>query len=61
MRGANAKFPLAAADLPHLKGKALGDALREAQQSWVLSDMRADAAELLRFHEQNAFGSGPGM
>ena len=60
-RGANAKFPLAAADLPHLKGKELGDALREAQQNWVLSDMRADAAELLRIREQNAFGSGPAM
>lgn len=35
--GASAKFPLRAADLPHLKGPALGKALKSAEGAWIAS------------------------
>ncbi len=36
--GASATFPLRAADLPHLTGKALGDALKSTQALWIASE-----------------------
>jgi poly(A) polymerase len=44
-RGAAARLPIAARDLP-LEGLALGAALRRAEAAWLASDLRLDAAAL---------------
>jgi poly(A) polymerase len=36
--GASSKFPLRAADLPHLKGPVLGKALKAAEGEWIASE-----------------------
>lgn len=41
-RGAVARFPLRAADLPDLRGPALGAALKRAQAHWLDHDLRPD-------------------
>jgi len=45
-RGLAATPPLRAADLPGLKGAALGAALRRAEAAWIASDFALGAAEL---------------
>lgn len=44
-RGAGARLPLRAADLP-LEGRELGAALGRAEAAWLASDLRLDAAAL---------------
>lgn len=34
-KGADARFPIKAADLPHLKGPALGEALKSIEARWI--------------------------
>ena len=46
-RGASARFPLRARDLPHLHGPELGDALRAAEARWIASDFRLEKSDLL--------------
>lgn len=46
-RGAAARLPVRAADLPHLRGPALGAALRRLEAAWIASDFRLDRAALL--------------
>ncbi|MCC5962163.1 MAG: CCA tRNA nucleotidyltransferase [Rhodobacteraceae bacterium] len=46
-RGAAARFPLRARDLPHLHGPALGLALKEAEARWIASDFRLEKPDLL--------------
>ncbi|WP_071795727.1 CCA tRNA nucleotidyltransferase [Natronohydrobacter thiooxidans] len=46
-RGAQARFPLRARDLPGLEGPALGARLKEAEARWIASDFRLDRAALL--------------
>jgi poly(A) polymerase len=46
-RGAGAVLPVRAADLP-LAGRALGEALRRAEDRWIASGLRLDAPALLR-------------
>ena len=45
-RGAKARLPLRAADLPDLSGAALGAALKRAEAHWIASDFTADRARL---------------
>ena len=45
-RGAAARFPLRAADLP-LQGPALGAALRQLEEDWIASDFTLDRAALV--------------
>ena len=45
-RGAAARFPLRAADLP-LQGPALGAALRRLEEAWIASDFTLDRAALV--------------
>jgi len=40
-------FPLAAKDLPHLSGKALGDALKHAEKVWIASGFTLSKEQLL--------------
>jgi len=40
-------FPLAAKDLPHLSGKALGDALKHAEKAWLASGFTLSKEQLL--------------
>jgi poly(A) polymerase len=48
-RGAEARFPLKAADLmPVLEGPALGAKLRELEELWIASDFSLDREALLR-------------
>ena len=44
--GASARFPLRASDLP-LEGRALGQALREAERRWIASGFRLTREELI--------------
>lgn len=44
---AEARFPLAAKDLPTLKGRALGEALKRAERLWIGSGFKLTKAELL--------------
>lgn len=46
-RGAAARFPITAADLPHLAGPALGAQLKTLESRWLLSDLRLTKADLL--------------
>jgi poly(A) polymerase len=46
-RGAAARFPVTAADLAPLGGKALGDRLKELEAQWLAGGLRADRDELL--------------
>lgn len=47
-RGAAANLPVRAADLPpHIKGKAIGDALAALEAAWIASDFTATRAALL--------------
>jgi poly(A) polymerase len=46
-RGASARLPVRAADLPHLRGPALGAALRRLEAAWIASDFRLDRAALV--------------
>ena len=46
-RGASARFPLRARDLPHLAGPALGQALKALEERWIASDFRLSREELL--------------
>ncbi len=46
-RGGQAVFPVRAEDLP-LTGKALGEALRTLETTWIASDFTLTKAELLR-------------
>ncbi|TVP70139.1 MAG: CCA tRNA nucleotidyltransferase [Rhodobacteraceae bacterium] len=46
-RGASARFPLSADDLPDLSGAALGQALKAAEARWIASDFRLNKADLL--------------
>ncbi len=45
--GANAKFPIAAADLSPLKGPALGGCLKRLEAAWLGSGLQLSKAELL--------------
>lgn len=45
-RGAAARFPLRAADLPELSGAALGAALKRAEAHWIATGFTADTASL---------------
>ena len=47
-RGAEAAFPLRAADLPDLRGPALGAALRRAERAWLAAEGALDRAALIR-------------
>ena len=40
-------FPLAAKDLPHLSGKALGSALKRAERAWIASGFTLSKEQLL--------------
>ena len=40
-------FPLAAKDLPHLSGKALGSALKHAERAWIASGFTLSKEQLL--------------
>ena len=46
-RGATARFPVRARDLPHLSGADLGAALRVLEGRWIASGFRMTRAELL--------------
>lgn len=46
-RGAAARMPLRAADLPGLSGPALGAALARAEAAWLAADLSLDAEALL--------------
>ncbi|MEL6465777.1 MAG: CCA tRNA nucleotidyltransferase [Pseudomonadota bacterium] len=46
-RGADAVFPIAASDLPHLSGSALGAELKRLKQLWLASNLSKSKAELL--------------
>ncbi len=46
-RGAAARFPLRAADLPGLKGPELGAALKRLEADWIASGFTLDRAALL--------------
>ena len=47
-RGSEAVFPVGAGDLmPELKGKALGEALRALEETWIASGFEATKEELL--------------
>jgi poly(A) polymerase len=46
-RGAAARFPLRAADLPHLAGPPLGAALARLEEAWLASDLTLDREALL--------------
>ena len=47
IRGASARFPVVAADLPELAGPALGARLKELRDRWLASDLRLGREELL--------------
>lgn len=46
-RGAAARFPVAAADLPSLSGPALGARLKDLRSRWLKSDLQLSREELL--------------
>jgi len=46
-RGASARFPIRAADLPGLEGAALGQRLKTLEARWIASDFHATRADLL--------------
>ena len=46
-RGAAARFPVAASDLPHLSGAALGQRLKALEEVWLSSGLRLSKAQLL--------------
>lgn len=46
-QGAQALFPVKAADLPALQGKALGDHLKALEARWIASNFTLSEAELL--------------
>jgi poly(A) polymerase len=46
-RGAAARFPLRAADLPGLSGPALGAALKRLEADWIATDFALDRAALI--------------
>lgn len=46
--GEAASFPVSAADLPHLAGRDLGQALRRAQACWLGNALAGDKGEILR-------------
>lgn len=43
------KFPLSAADLPKLKGKELGDALKAAEKYWIEQEFLPNKQDLIDF------------
>ena len=45
--GAEQVFPLRAEDLPHLRGKVLGDKLRSEEARWIASGFKLSRADLL--------------
>jgi len=47
-RGAQARFPITAADLPNLVGPLLGQELKRLERLWLASDLRLTKADLLR-------------
>lgn len=47
-RGARARFPVKAADLPKLQGAALGECLKTLQARWLASDLRLSKSALLQ-------------
>lgn len=47
-RGATARFPVTAADLPTLMGPALGQELKRLEKLWLASGLRLTRADLLR-------------
>lgn len=46
-KGAAARFPVRAADLPQLSGPALGARLKELEARWIASDFELSRAQLL--------------
>jgi len=46
-RGATARFPVTAADLPGLIGPALGQELKRLEKLWLASDLRLTRSQLL--------------
>ncbi|PZX41950.1 poly(A) polymerase [Roseinatronobacter thiooxidans] len=46
-RGAAARFPLRAQDLPHLQGPELGAGLRRLEERWIASNFSMSKADLL--------------
>lgn len=48
-RGAGARFPASAADLPHLSGPALGARLAELRAIWLREGLALSLDELLRY------------
>lgn len=47
VRGAAARFPVTAADLPGLVGPALGQELKRLEKAWLASDLRLTRSQLL--------------
>lgn len=46
-RGASARFPITASDLPGLIGPALGQELKRLEKAWLASDLRLTRSQLL--------------
>ncbi|MEP5153147.1 CCA tRNA nucleotidyltransferase [Planktotalea sp.] len=46
-KGDSAKFPIKAADLPDLSGRALGEKLKQLEADWITSDFSLSREELL--------------
>jgi len=46
-KGANARFPVRAADLPNVAGPALGKQLKELEERWITSDFELSREQLL--------------
>ncbi|SUZ31736.1 CCA-adding enzyme [Roseibaca ekhonensis] len=46
-RGADARFPVRAADLPEMEGAALGQRLKTLEARWIASDFKLSRADLL--------------
>jgi len=55
LRGAQASFPLRAADFPDLAGPALGAALKSAKARWLASDLWASRDKLLDIDSRLGF------
>jgi poly(A) polymerase len=57
-RGSAARLPVRAADLPGLRGPALGAALRRLEEAWIKADFGLDRAALLALAARDPSMSG---
>jgi poly(A) polymerase len=57
-RGSAARLPVRAADLPGLRGPALGAALRRLEAAWIEADFGLDRAALLALAARDPSMSG---